>query len=103
MVHAFILCVPLCSDTDRARSELDEARLQLQVLLHTVEALQSTHQGDKDERVVELTTQLCVAHAREAALERRAGDLLVGGAGCLRAACRWLALYAFPCAATCAF
>ena len=63
-------------DADHARSELDEARLQLRVLLDTVEALQSASEDVKDDAAVELATQLCAARAREAALERRAGDQL---------------------------
>jgi hypothetical protein len=67
-------------DADVAASELEEARLQLGVLLETVEALQAGGGGDgRNDVVVGMATQLAAARAREGALQRRAGDLLVGG------------------------
>jgi hypothetical protein len=64
-------------DTEEVASELDEARLQLTVLLETVEALQAGSPDEKDQAVVGMAAQLAAARAREGALERRAGDLLV--------------------------
>jgi hypothetical protein len=64
-------------DAERAAGELDEARLQLGVLLETVEALQAGSLEEREQAVVSMATQLCAARAREAALERRASDLLV--------------------------
>jgi hypothetical protein len=64
-------------DAERARSELEEARLQQGVLLETVEALQAGSEGEAEQAAAGLAARLCAARAREGALERRAGDLLV--------------------------
>jgi hypothetical protein len=80
---AYCLCLitprtPQPREAEHARGEVDEAHMQLRVLLQTVAALQAGGGGDNEQAIADLSTQLCAARGREAALQRRAGDLLVG-------------------------
>ncbi len=66
---------PRCAD--RAQGESDERRMHIGVLLETVETLQAGSPGEREQRLVSLTAQLAALRSREAALERRASELLV--------------------------
>lgn len=65
-------------DADAARFQLSEAREQLGVLLSAVEAIEAGGAGEAQQALVSACAQLAAARAREAGLERRAADLLVG-------------------------
>lgn len=56
----------------RVQADLDERTMQLSVLTDTVEALQIGSVGEREQRIVDLTTQLVAARMRDAASMRRA-------------------------------
>ena len=61
---------------DAAEAQAEERRVQVAVLMDTVEALQAGSGSERDQRVVTLTAQLAAARAVEGSLERRATELL---------------------------
>eukprot|EP00891_Asterochloris_glomerata_P000304 jgi/Astpho2/304/Aster-02189 len=62
-------------DLQHAQGEAEERRVQLLVLMETVETLQAGTPGEKDQRIVSLTAQLTSARMREVVEERRGSEL----------------------------
>lgn len=68
----------------RAEALASERAMQLSILTDTVEALQSTHNSDRDQRIVNLTAQLVSSRGCEASLRSRSNDLLTASEGFLK-------------------
>lgn len=62
---------------EQAASVADEKRLQVAVLMETVETLHAGSDAEREQRLVSLTAQLAGAKGVQAALERRAAHLQV--------------------------
>lgn len=58
-------------DLDRASADAEERRMQLAVLMETIETLQAGTAGEKEQRIVSLTAQLTSSRTKELALDRR--------------------------------
>lgn len=76
-LQAFHVVCCMCRELHAAAHEAQERRMQITVLLETIETLQAGSSSEKEQRLVSLTAQYSAARAKEAALERRAADLLV--------------------------
>lgn len=61
---------------ERAASEAEERKVQLTVLMETVETLQAGNTSEKDQRIIALTAQLASSRAAEVALDRRSNELV---------------------------
>ncbi|KAL0020086.1 hypothetical protein WJX79_009298 [Trebouxia sp. C0005] len=59
----------------RSAGDAEDRKVQLSVLVETVETLQAGTPGEKEQRVVSLTAQLTTARMKEAVSERRASQL----------------------------
>lgn len=64
-------------ESERAMGEAEERKVQVTVLMETVETLQAGNASEKDQRIVVLTSQLATSRAAEVALDRRCAGLLV--------------------------
>eukprot|EP00854_Cymbomonas_tetramitiformis_P000707 gene707-1166_t len=62
-------------EAQRGEYLLEERGIQLSILAETVETLQAGEVGERDQRIVTVTTQLVAARADAAGLERRAMEL----------------------------
>ena len=63
-------------ERDASAATAEERRVQISILMETVEALQAGSHSERDQRVVTLTAQLAAAKAVEGSLERRAEELM---------------------------
>ncbi|DBA92530.1 TPA: hypothetical protein ACH3X1_002761 [Trebouxia sp. C0004] len=62
-------------ECDRCAGDAEDRKVQLSVLVETVETLQAGTPGEKEQRIVSLTAQLTTARMKEAVSERRASQL----------------------------
>ncbi|DBB14510.1 TPA: hypothetical protein ACH3X3_004792 [Trebouxia sp. C0006] len=62
-------------ECNRSAGDAEDRKVQLSVLVETVETLQAGTPGEKEQRIVSLTAQLTTARMKEAVSERRASQL----------------------------
>ncbi|KAK9818004.1 hypothetical protein WJX72_005629 [[Myrmecia] bisecta] len=62
-------------ECERSTCEAEDRKMQLGVLMETMETLQAGNPGEKEQRIVSLTAQLTAARMKESMLERHSSEL----------------------------